>query len=487
MNPDEIERSMFDVLVHRLPIRGDPPREVDIAVSSIDLAGAELALRSLIGRERALEKALVAVRGQLRLRPHRHAAVARPADDQRVRRGERRHRPGPVRVPLAARARAAREHARDGPREPEPATSRVEGILPTMFDSRMLHSREAVEILEENFGDLVYKHADPQDHPLRRGAGEGPVRARVRPDRRGGRDVPRPGEGGARWRESARACVRGRWRSSSARPRPRSASGAGAEPAGEPPSRSRGARSRPPGRAARGAAGADGRARARLRRARRSATADAARRAAAPSQPSRRGAPASPPAPPPAAAQREPRLRAAGHPLSSHCPSPRRASSTRRRATASYLAVIRVVGVGGAGLNAINRMIDAGITQVEFVAVNTDMQQLQLSDAPVKIHIGRELTQGLGSGADPDDRPARRRGELRPDQERAARLGHGLRHRRRGRRHRLGRRARRRADRARARRAHRRHRHDAVPLRGDAPQARRPTRASRRSAQPATR
>ena len=72
------------------------------------------------------------------------------------------------------------------------------------------------------------------------------------------------------------------------------------------------------------------------------------------------------------------------------------------RDSSSYLAVIRVVGVGGAGLNAVNRMIDAGISQVEFVAVNTDMQQLQLSDAPVKIHIGQELTQGLGSGADPD-------------------------------------------------------------------------------------
>ena len=69
--------------------------------------------------------------------------------------------------------------------------------------------------------------------------------------------------------------------------------------------------------------------------------------------------------------------------------------------TQQYLAVIRVVGVGGAGLNAINRMIDAGINQVEFVAVNTDAQQLQMSDAATKIHIGRELTQGLGSGSDP--------------------------------------------------------------------------------------
>jgi len=73
----------------------------------------------------------------------------------------------------------------------------------------------------------------------------------------------------------------------------------------------------------------------------------------------------------------------------------------RARESASYLAVIRVVGVGGAGLNAVDRMIDAGITQVDFLAVNTDIQQLQMSDASTKIHIGSELTEGLGSGADP--------------------------------------------------------------------------------------
>ena len=69
---------------------------------------------------------------------------------------------------------------------------------------------------------------------------------------------------------------------------------------------------------------------------------------------------------------------------------------------ASYLAVIRVIGVGGAGINAVNRMMDAGIAQVDFVAVNTDAQQLELTDAPVKIHIGESITQGLGSGADPE-------------------------------------------------------------------------------------
>jgi cell division protein FtsZ len=71
-----------------------------------------------------------------------------------------------------------------------------------------------------------------------------------------------------------------------------------------------------------------------------------------------------------------------------------------RADSGTYLAMIRVVGVGGAGLNALNRMIDAGISQVEFVAVNTDIQQLHMSDATLKIHIGRELTSGLGSGAD---------------------------------------------------------------------------------------
>jgi cell division protein FtsZ len=74
----------------------------------------------------------------------------------------------------------------------------------------------------------------------------------------------------------------------------------------------------------------------------------------------------------------------------------------RARDSASYLAVIRVIGVGGAGLNAVDRMIDAGITQVDFIAVNTDIQQLQMSDATTKIHIGSELTEGLGSGADPE-------------------------------------------------------------------------------------
>jgi cell division protein FtsZ len=68
----------------------------------------------------------------------------------------------------------------------------------------------------------------------------------------------------------------------------------------------------------------------------------------------------------------------------------------------NYLAVIKVVGVGGGGCNAVNRMIDAGLKGVEFIAINTDAQALLMSDADIKLDIGRELTRGLGAGSDPD-------------------------------------------------------------------------------------
>jgi len=68
----------------------------------------------------------------------------------------------------------------------------------------------------------------------------------------------------------------------------------------------------------------------------------------------------------------------------------------------SYLAVIKVVGVGGGGTNAVNRMVDAGLRGVEFIAANTDTQALQMCDADVKLNIGHELTKGLGAGANPE-------------------------------------------------------------------------------------
>ena len=157
LNPDTIERSMFDVLVHKLPIQEVVHHvEVDLAVSSIDLAGAELALSSLIGRERALEKALLPVKpeydyvlvdtppslGLLTI----NALVASNA----------------VIVPvqceyLSLRGLVQLENTLSMIRENLNPLVEIAGILPTMFDTRTLHSREAIEILEENFGDLVFK------------------------------------------------------------------------------------------------------------------------------------------------------------------------------------------------------------------------------------------------------------------------------------------------------------------------------------------
>ena len=73
-----------------------------------------------------------------------------------------------------------------------------------------------------------------------------------------------------------------------------------------------------------------------------------------------------------------------------------------RDAGGSYVAVIKVVGCGGGGSNAVNRMVDAGLRGVEFIAVNTDAQALQMTDADVRLHIGAKVTRGLGAGANPD-------------------------------------------------------------------------------------
>jgi chromosome partitioning protein len=156
LNPDEIDRSMYDVLVHRLPIEQViHEREIDLAVSSIDLAGAELALASMMGRERTLEKALVSVRdrydyilfdtppslGLLTI----NAFVA--SDGVIV----------PVQTEyLALRGLVQLENTLAMVRENLNPNVQIMGILPTMFDKRLLNSREAVEILVENFGDLVY-------------------------------------------------------------------------------------------------------------------------------------------------------------------------------------------------------------------------------------------------------------------------------------------------------------------------------------------
>jgi len=156
LNPDTIERSMFDVLVHRLPIQEVIHHtEVDMAVSSIDLAGAELALSSMIGRERALEKALAPVRDS-----YDYVLIDTPPSLGLLTINALVASNGVI-VPvqceyLSLRGLVQLENTLSMIRENLNPDVGIEGILPTMYDSRTLHSREAVEILQENFGDLVF-------------------------------------------------------------------------------------------------------------------------------------------------------------------------------------------------------------------------------------------------------------------------------------------------------------------------------------------
>ena len=156
LNPDTIERSMFDVLVHRLPIdEVIHDAEVDLAVSSIDLAGAELALSSMIGRERALEKALAPVRDT-----YDYVLIDTPPSLGLLTINALVASNGVI-VPvqceyLSLRGLVQLENTLSMIRENLNPSVGIEGILPTMFDSRTLHSREAVEILQENFGELVF-------------------------------------------------------------------------------------------------------------------------------------------------------------------------------------------------------------------------------------------------------------------------------------------------------------------------------------------
>jgi len=157
MNPDAIERSMYDVLVHRVPIEEVIQQaEIDIAVSSIDLAGAELALSSMIGRERALEKALAPVRDN-----YNYILIDTPPSLGILTINALVASNGAI-VPvqceyLSLRGLVQLENTLTTIRENLNPEVGIQGILPTMFDKRTLHSREAIDILEENFGDLVFK------------------------------------------------------------------------------------------------------------------------------------------------------------------------------------------------------------------------------------------------------------------------------------------------------------------------------------------
>jgi chromosome partitioning protein len=157
VDPDRVEKSMYDVLVHHIPIREViQEREIDIAVSSIDLAGAEIAMSTQIGRERSLEKALSAVEDD-----YDFVCIDTPpslglltinaltASDKVI---------VPVQCEyLSMRGLVQLQNTLEMIRENLNPDVKIEGILPTMLDSRTVHAKEAIEILEENFGELVFK------------------------------------------------------------------------------------------------------------------------------------------------------------------------------------------------------------------------------------------------------------------------------------------------------------------------------------------
>jgi chromosome partitioning protein len=156
-NPDEIDRSMFDVLVHRLPITEIiRTNEIDVAVASIDLAGAEMSLSSMIGRERALDKALQPVQEN-----YDYILIDTPPSLGLLTINAFVAATG-VLVPvqteyLSLRGLVQLENTLSMVRENLNPKVSIIGIVPTMYDKRITHSREADEILRENFGDLVYQ------------------------------------------------------------------------------------------------------------------------------------------------------------------------------------------------------------------------------------------------------------------------------------------------------------------------------------------
>ena len=156
INPETVDRSVFDVLVHSLPIDEVIHRaEIDVAVSSIDLAGAELALSSMIGRERALQKGLLPVRDR-----YDYVFIDTPPSLGLLTINALTASDGVI-VPvqceyLSLRGLVQLENTLSMIRENLNPNVEIWGILPTMYDARTIHAREAVEMLREHFGDLVY-------------------------------------------------------------------------------------------------------------------------------------------------------------------------------------------------------------------------------------------------------------------------------------------------------------------------------------------
>ena len=157
IDPDKVEKSLYDVLVYDMPIAEIiQGREIDIAVASIDLAGAEIAMSTKIGRERSLEKALKEVAGD-----YDYVCIDTPPSLGLLTINALTAA-SKVIVPvqceyLSMRGLVQLQNTLKMIQENLNPDVRIEGILPTMLDSRTVHAKEAIELLEENFGDLVFK------------------------------------------------------------------------------------------------------------------------------------------------------------------------------------------------------------------------------------------------------------------------------------------------------------------------------------------
>ena len=211
IDPDKVEKSLYDVLVNDMPISEIISQARDRHRRRLDRPGrAEIAMSTKIGRERSLEKALKEVAGD-----YDFVCIDTPPSLGLLTINALTAA-NKVIVPvqceyLSMRGLVQLQNTLKMIQENLNPDVKIEGILPTMLDTRTVHAKEAVEILEENFGDLVFKLPNPQGDQIRRGAGEGVQRAQVRFRQQRRELLPGAGEGGSgEWLgvTSGRACGR---------------------------------------------------------------------------------------------------------------------------------------------------------------------------------------------------------------------------------------------------------------------------------------